>query len=87
MATPSTPTAYGVWIDGTGWLRNGAEGKTFAALDRAVAESAAALWGAGSRVLPFDESLVELQGVFLAQQAKQAELVKKAWWQWPTLKR
>ena len=76
------PVAYGVWIAGTGWLRSG-DGKTFAALEKTVADSAAELWGAGARVLPVDDSLIELQDVFLAQQAAPQ---KKAWWAWLTTK-
>lgn len=83
-SAPSAPTTYGVWIAGWGWLRGG-DSKTFASLDRAVAESAAALWGTGAQVHPIDDSLIDLQDVFLEQQAKQVST--KAWWEWLTTKR
>lgn len=66
------PTAYGVWIDDAGWLRNPDTQEAFAAFDRALAEAAAELWGVGATVLPIDKSLSDLQGLFLAQQQANA---------------
>ncbi len=71
MDAQTVVTAYGVWIEQAGWLR-GDSGQAFAAVDRAVAEAAAELWGAGAQVLPIDDSLIDLQPKFLAQQAARA---------------
>lgn len=80
-------TAYGVWIDGRGWLKEPEHQRPFASFDRAVAEAAAALWGAGAVVLPVDNSLHDLEALFLEQQAR-AALEKpsaRKWWQrWRT---
>jgi len=79
--TPLPPIAYGVWIDGRGWLAHPDHPHDpFASLNIEVAETAAALWGDGAEVWPFDNSLRDLQGVFLKQQAAEP-VPQKAWWQ------
>lgn len=63
-------TVYAVWIRGKGWLKqDDTKGDTtLAALNKAVAESAARLWGKDAQVLPFDQSLLDLETKFLARE-------------------
>ncbi len=70
---------YAVWIPGVGWLkRDDADAQTtFVSYTREVAQTAAALWGGGARVLPFDGSLLELESRFRARE--QAARGLKAW--------
>lgn len=74
---------YGVWIRGQGWLKRDdptvrVADRTFASVQREVAESAAALWGRDARVLPMDGSLIDFEQDFLKHQAA------KRWWAWIT---
>lgn len=77
-----TPTTYGVWLEGRGWLAN-EHRRAFASTDRAVAETAAALWGKGASVMAMDSSLVDLQDFLLAHQAAVAPQ-RKGWRAWLT---
>lgn len=74
LEAQQTRVPYGVWIAGAGWLKND-QGRVFADLQRAVAESAATLWGPGATVMPIDlpdvsgvSALQVLEAKFLAQQ-------------------
>ena len=72
--------AYGIWIDGQGWLkRDGSapiEQRTFATTSQIMAERVAAFWGAGATVLPIDESLIDLELVLLEHRKP------KPWGEW-----
>ena len=74
---PEFVIAYGVWLPSIGWLSHGK--RVFMDPRREVAESAAALWGRGARVMACDESLVDLESVFLERQTQPARM--KRWWQ------
>jgi len=89
-AAPALLLTYAVWLPGRGWLAltvAGQRPRVFMDPRREVAESAAALWGPGAVVLPADESLVDLQEIFLRQekerlakrQAKSVKVRFKAW--------
>lgn len=71
--------AYGVWIPGLGWLRHEPTKRVFAALQIEVAESAAALWGPDARVMAFDESLADLETVFLEREPVNAQGKPRDW--------
>ena len=80
---------WGVWIHGAGWLRAKAGGDAFASLDRALAEAAAELyagadWPARCKVAPIDQSMTDLEPVFLAQEAVRLAAAKSARtaWDW-----
>ena len=78
---------YGVWIHGQGWLKKDGDApvpmRVFATLHKEIASGAAALWGDGARVLPVDDSLIELEEVFVARDRLPAPAViaKRKWWQ------
>lgn len=68
--------AYGVWIDGVGWLKEEKTQRCFASVQIDVAETAAQLYGAPGRVMPFDESLNTLADVFLK---RQQDVIAQRW--------
>ena len=74
---PEFVIAYGVWLPSIGWLSHGK--RVFMDPRREVAESAAALWGRGARVMACDESLVDLQDQLLEHQAEREQ---RRWWSW-----
>lgn len=61
---------FAVWIRGRGWLKEKDDDAqtTFVAFATEVAESAARLWGKDAQVLPFDQSLLDLESKFLARE-------------------
>lgn len=65
--------SYGVWIPGKGWLTNESHARYFSDYRIELAQSAARLYGQGAFVTPFDESLKELEIVFLTQERKRIE--------------
>lgn len=67
---------YGVWVDGIGWLKDTQTKRCFASVQLDVAESAAKLFGAPARVLPFDESLNTLADIFLR---REQERIAQSW--------
>lgn len=75
-------TVYAVWIHGQGWLKQNAENpqSAFVSLEIEVAETAARLWGAGARVLPFDGSLLDFEPRFLEREGERTLGYRlKAW--------
>lgn len=65
------PPVYAVWITGQGWLRaQDTAGRVFADLDPRLAETAARMLAPRrARVERFDESMLDLEPVFLACEA------------------
>ncbi len=73
---------YAVWIRGHGWLKEKDDDAqtTFVAFSPEVAESAARLWGRDAQVLPFDQSLLDLEQKFLRREKElTAPRGVKAW--------
>lgn len=76
---------YAVWIRGHGWLKEKDDDAqtTFVAFSPEVAESAARLWGRDAQVLPFDQSLLDLEQKFLRREKELAAArvlaVPKSW--------
>ena len=77
----SAAIAYGVWITGSGWLRNPKNPNAiFADTSNAVAQSAAFLYGDGARVTPIDDELIALEPTFLERDTARArERHAKTW--------
>jgi hypothetical protein len=73
--SPSSPLqAYGVWIPGTGWLKNGS--RAFADTREPVAQAAAGLYGEGALVLPIDApdmAMLDFEAVFLERERLRRE--------------
>ncbi len=68
--TVAPPLVFAVWIRGHGWLKEKDDDAqtTFVAFSPEVAESAARLWGRDAQVLPFDQSLLDLEKKFLRRE-------------------
>lgn len=73
-----TQIVYAVWIRGYGWLKEKEDDArtTFAAFSPEVAESAAHLWGKDAEVLPFDQSLLDLESKFLAREKELSDTIR-----------
>lgn len=76
---------YGVWIDGDGWLKrekrtNDKPGdREFATDSLITAERVAAFWGQGAVVLPIDDSLIDLEKLFLERRAPKVRKWTELW--------
>ncbi len=81
QADPLEKTVYAVWIRGKGWLKHSEDGQTtFCSTNRAVANTAALLWGQDAQVLPFDQSLLDLESKFLTREKELPQLYRlRAW--------
>jgi hypothetical protein len=79
IAATRMPLVYGVWIPGTGWLKDERTQRCFADVRIEVAEAAAKLYGADARVMPFDESLKTLEAIFLDREAEQRANAWRGW--------
>ncbi len=77
--SPAGSIAYAVWIRGRGWLRDDG-GNVFADLHLEMAQGAAELWGSGARVVPFDDSMLNLEKVFLAHEHESRLISRLKWW-------
>lgn len=64
---------YAVWIEGKGWLRDD-KGNVFADLHKELADGAAQLWGRGASVVPFDESMLNLEQTLLQRARARKQL-------------
>lgn len=85
MVTQPPTTVYGVWIHGQGWLKKDGDAplpmRVFASPSKDLAAGAAALWGVGAQVQPIDNSLIELESVFVGRdQQRQPAAPERKWW-------
>ena len=63
-----TVTMWGVWIPGEGWLV--CKNDLFADFDLEKARQVARLVGKGAKVLYIDDSIIELQSLYLEQEKR-----------------
>jgi hypothetical protein len=81
-AVPTTikvRTCYAIWIRGQGWLRpiNPSSGEIvndpFSTFELNLAQAALHLYGDGAEILPFDDSMMALEPLFLKREQARAD--------------